>query len=144
MFKDFHAEIKTLVIVAVIAVVVSVGAILLLKTIQAPVAQTPPPVPSPQPQTLDTSNWQTYRNDEFGFEMKYPSNWEIEEEGFISMSRILGIQEVFAYTSPEGFNRVGLVTFANRCCNSGDNDVMFVRLDVLNRIKDYPLGVVNK
>jgi hypothetical protein len=40
------------------------------------------PVPSLQPQTevLNTSTWQTYRNDEFGFEVKYPSLFKIAEQ----------------------------------------------------------------
>ena len=29
-----------------------------------------------KPQQIDTSGWQTYRNDEFGFEVKYPLDWE--------------------------------------------------------------------
>ena len=28
---------------------------------------------------IDTSNWQTYRNEEFGFEVKYPEEWKTEE-----------------------------------------------------------------
>src|SRR3989344_6261725 len=27
--------------------------------------------------TLDTSDWQTYRNEEFGFEVRYPRGWDI-------------------------------------------------------------------
>lgn len=78
MFQDFKAEIKTFLIVVAVAVVFTVGGILLLKTMQpAPVVQTPPPAPSPQTQAevLDTSDWQTYRSDEFGFKLKYPSRY---------------------------------------------------------------------
>ena len=74
--QAFKPEIKLFLLVALIAVVVSVGGILLLKAIQAPVVQTPPLAPSPQPQTLDTSNWQTYHNDEYGFEIKYPLDFK--------------------------------------------------------------------
>jgi len=68
---------KLPLVIALVAVILAVGGILLLKTIQAPVVQTPSSVPSPQPQTLDTSGWQTYRNDEFGFEVRYPSDWKV-------------------------------------------------------------------
>jgi len=30
--------------------------------------------------TADLTNWKTYRNEEYGFEIKYPKNWNIEEE----------------------------------------------------------------
>lgn len=73
MFKDFQSEIKLFLLVAFIAIVISVGGILLLKAVQpAPFTQIPQPVPSPQTQPVDTSNWKTYRSDEFGFEVRYP------------------------------------------------------------------------
>ena len=28
---------------------------------------------------IDTSNWKTYRNEEFGFEVRYPKQWNINE-----------------------------------------------------------------
>lgn len=91
MFKEFKPEMKLFLFVGLIAVVVSVGGILLLKTMQpSPIVQTPPP----QPQAPDTSDftlreiegWQTYRSDEFGFEFRAPSTMKLEfqeSEGFI-------------------------------------------------------------
>ena len=38
-----------------------------------------PPPPSPK-EEIDTSNWKTYRNEEYGFEVKYPEEWEISSE----------------------------------------------------------------
>lgn len=48
---------------------------------------TPPPTPispsssTPQAQELDTSGWLTYRNDEHGFELKYPKEATVTTEG---------------------------------------------------------------
>lgn len=37
--------------------------------------------PAQNQQAVDeTSNWKTYKNDQLGFEFKYPSNWQYEEE----------------------------------------------------------------
>lgn len=35
--------------------------------------------PSPEP-TLDTSGSKTYRNEQYGFEVKYPENWSVRTE----------------------------------------------------------------
>jgi len=34
----------------------------------------------------ETTNWQTYRNEEFGFEIKYPKDWEVDNYGFHNTS----------------------------------------------------------
>ena len=82
MFKNFQVEIKTFVIVAVIAVIVSVAGILLLRDdARDQVLPTPSPVPTGQ-SPIDTSTWQTYRSDEFGFDIKYPGNWMVAKNLF--------------------------------------------------------------
>jgi len=81
---------KTLIIGIVVVVVgiFALGGFLLWQQVglkpfsPTPVQQTPPPfAPSPQPQAevLDTSDWQTYRNEEHGFEVKYPEKWSVNE-----------------------------------------------------------------
>lgn len=43
-----------------------------------PVVETPTQTEPENP--VDTSDWNTYRNEEFGFEVKYPAQWEIKEK----------------------------------------------------------------
>lgn len=80
---------------------VALGAVVVQKYVQAPALapMTQPPAPSvsppnqattllpppTQPDTApsgisDTSNWQTYRNEEYGFEVKYPASWFIIQD----------------------------------------------------------------
>ena len=37
----------------------------------------------------ETANWKTYRNEEYGFEFKYPNNWSIED--------LSGIKDILVY-----------------------------------------------
>ncbi len=40
------------------------------------ITETPPATPTPDP----TAEWKTYRNDEYGFEIKYPAEWLVRED----------------------------------------------------------------
>lgn len=71
--RNFKPEIKLLLTVASIAVVVSVGGILLLRgLLPSPLAQQ---TIGNQQSTIDTSTWQTYRNDKYEFEFQYPETF---------------------------------------------------------------------
>lgn len=44
-----------------------------------PPATTGEPAPAPPAEEVDTSDWHTYRNEAFGYEIRYPADWEIVE-----------------------------------------------------------------
>lgn len=46
----------------------------------------------------ETVNWKTYKNEEYGFEMKYPDDWQIE-------------QDVYSYRTTFGFSPISLNGF---------------------------------
>jgi len=46
-----------------------------------------------QQPTIDTSDWQTYRNDEYGFEVEYPSHWKVDENSTTKRVFLIGENE---------------------------------------------------
>jgi len=68
---------KFLLIVAVLAAVVGGGILWSLQ--QIPSSQ-PLEIKIPEKVKDETANWKTYRNEEYGFEFKYPKDYNIREE----------------------------------------------------------------
>lgn len=50
-----------------------------LKIANAQPTVTPSPQPTTNPTIDPTSNWETYKNSSYSFEIKYPSNYKLEE-----------------------------------------------------------------
>ncbi|HBP00767.1 MAG TPA: hypothetical protein DD454_00925 [Candidatus Moranbacteria bacterium] len=72
-------------IVAVVAVSAGVIGYMFAKKTQAPeIVKDPAGPPSPKTELAqpadETADWQTYRNEEYGFEFKYPINWMLSED----------------------------------------------------------------
>ena len=66
---------KTLGLVLLIGIAV-IGIILFIKS-KLPAEQQSRPVFQSSTSEIDTSNWKTYRNEEFGFEFRYPEGYEV-------------------------------------------------------------------
>ena len=55
---------------------------------------------------IDTSNWKTYRNEEYGFEVKYPEDWIVDEKTY-----------KFEYSW--GFEKIGCDGYKKGGCEDG-------------------------
>jgi len=89
-FQDFKTEIKLFLIVALVAVVLSVGGILAIQYIRDLNQSRPIDIFVPEffeqqrkqqiqnESLMNVAGWQTYRNEEYGFEVRYPSAYNSE------------------------------------------------------------------
>lgn len=67
--------------------------------------EVPPEIASTEPSGIDTSEWKTYRNQEYGFEVKYPKHWTVKD---FSNFMFIGFTSPKSQSaSPSGFGYTG-------------------------------------
>jgi hypothetical protein len=90
--------------------------------------------PQQKSEEIDTSNWKTYRNEKYGFEVKYPKDWEIFLSGDESEASFYNPNLPLLYaTNTNSYNRPGHVTVGYRSFAS--NDLIGLRLYLEQKIK---------
>jgi len=80
---------KELILIGIVALVIA--GYFLFPTIKDVVGVSSTPTPE---DSIDTSDWQTYTNEEYGFSIEYPNNWQTkgddDNSAFYSIKLFLG------------------------------------------------------
>jgi len=100
MLKNFMISKKSLIILLVTLVAISVGvSIFSISTKQPSLTQqtTPSPspiplTPTPIPTTTQFSDWKTYRSVKYGFEFQYPTTWKVDEDAYFPFIQLQGVK----------------------------------------------------
>jgi hypothetical protein len=143
IFKIFIMAKKNWIIILIIIgllILISFGVIFGLslkpkpQPSQTPTISQPTQAPQQKQEPIDTSNWKTYRNEKYRFEVKYPKDWEIFLSGDESEVSFYNPNLPLLYaTNTNSYNRPGYITVGHRSFAS--NDLIGLRLYLEQKIK---------
>jgi hypothetical protein len=71
-------------------------------------------------QEINTANWQTYQNEEYGFEIKYPKDWKLEKNSGINFK-----PSIVSITSPETILKNNKSLENGSMCEGCGQDISF-------------------
>ena len=116
--KDFQTEVRIALLLIILAILIGGGMIVYLQSTPQDyvevgpnqVSPTPglteasPPVTEQSPeQEIDTAGWQTYRNVEWGFEIKYPPGWSVVSDNEHSLEKEFVFSRISTVTDKESY-----------------------------------------
>lgn len=89
---SYNKRIFIIILVLITCVIIAVGGIFLLRQFPPTIVDPPPPIEE-QTREDNTSGWQTYRNEEFGFELKYPTDWSLVDNQILPANYVQRCEE---------------------------------------------------
>lgn len=102
-----------------------------VKISQPQVSVVQKPTQTPTPASLDISNWQTYTNEQYGFELKYPKEWSLTNNPFNNFE---GINSVISLTSPDTLKEIEKPIKPDSRGETASDDIF---INYYSSLKDY-------
>jgi hypothetical protein len=91
----------------------------------------------PVPQQITTKDWKTYRNEKYGFEVKYPSEWQVQEDYGRAASD-------FEFTGPVSISAGEQDNFGIQITPGSDGSIEFKNFDELSTDEYWGAGRAEK